>query len=197
MNSHPTQDQAGSGSVAGPASPPPNYTSFSQAQQQFPTAQQEKQQLGQQSSMDDKMQNVHLSQRQATLNDDAPENLPGGAPGAGHFVGASATVDDVGTFNGGSYRISHRDTNTIVTLQLAAGCPIVAKPGEAMMFLLHLVGHYADASSFDRCNDFHVADHHPQRRRQILHEEIPRRRRDGSVDIRWARRASVSSIFHG
>lgn len=35
----------------------------------------------------------------------------------------------MGTFNGGSYRISHRDTNTIVTIQLAMGCPITVKPG--------------------------------------------------------------------
>ena len=53
-----------------------------------------------------------------------------GAPAVGSFVGAGATQqDDVGTFNGGSYRISHRDTNSIVTLQLAMGCPITAKPG--------------------------------------------------------------------
>ena len=55
--------------------------------------------------------------------------MPGGAPPQGHFVGASATLDDVGTFNGGSYRISHRDSNTIVTIQLAMGCPLTVKPG--------------------------------------------------------------------
>ena len=38
-------------------------------------------------------------------------------------------VDDVGTFNGGSYRISHRDCNTILTIQLAVGCPLQTKPG--------------------------------------------------------------------
>lgn len=58
--------------------------------------------------------------------------MPGGAPAAGHFVGASATQEVVGTFNGGSYRISHRDTNTILTLQLAMGCPLHAKPGELL-----------------------------------------------------------------
>jgi hypothetical protein len=42
---------------------------------------------------------------------------------------ASTTADDVGTFNGGSYRVSHRDTNTILTVQLAIGCPFTAKPG--------------------------------------------------------------------
>lgn len=58
------------------------------------------------------------------------DQMPGGAPPAGQFSGAGATTqDDVGTFNGGSYRISHRDTNSILTLQLAMGCPITAKPG--------------------------------------------------------------------
>jgi hypothetical protein len=42
---------------------------------------------------------------------------------------SATNMDDVGTFNGGSYRISHRDTNTILTIQLAMGCPLVAKPG--------------------------------------------------------------------
>ncbi|KAE8452887.1 hypothetical protein EG329_013159 [Mollisiaceae sp. DMI_Dod_QoI] len=56
-------------------------------------------------------------------------NLDHGAPSAAHFVGASTTQDDVGTFNGGSYRISHRDTNSILTLQLAMGCPLTVKPG--------------------------------------------------------------------
>lgn len=53
-----------------------------------------------------------------------------------HFVGAGANAapgtvaaDDVGTFNGGSFRVSHRDTNTILTIQLAMGCPFTVKPG--------------------------------------------------------------------
>lgn len=54
---------------------------------------------------------------------------PSGAPPQGQFVGAGATVDDVGTFNGGSYRISHRDSNTVCTVQLAIGCPLTVKPG--------------------------------------------------------------------
>ncbi|CAK7211624.1 hypothetical protein SBRCBS47491_001187 [Sporothrix bragantina] len=52
-----------------------------------------------------------------------------GAPPPGMFTGVTAVVDDVGTFNGGSYRISHRDCNTILTIQLAIGCPLTAKPG--------------------------------------------------------------------
>ncbi|KAL8731055.1 MAG: hypothetical protein Q9166_003706 [cf. Caloplaca sp. 2 TL-2023] len=63
------------------------------------------------------------------LNTDKLSQMPGGAPVAGHFQGVTATQDDVGTFNGGSYRISHRDSNTILTLQLAMGCPLQAKPG--------------------------------------------------------------------
>lgn len=63
------------------------------------------------------------------LDTSNPVNLMAGAPPPGHFVGAGATVDDVGTFNGGSYRISHRDCNTILTIQLAVGCPLTARPG--------------------------------------------------------------------
>jgi hypothetical protein len=57
--------------------------------------------------------------------------IPGGAPAYGEFVGAqSITRDDVGTFNGGSYRLSHRDTNSLLTLQLAMGCPMTVRPGQ-------------------------------------------------------------------
>lgn len=66
------------------------------------------------------------SPRQQSFN---INRVPGGAPPPGQFTGAQATVDDVGTFNGGSYRISHRDSNTIVTIQLAMGCPLTVKPG--------------------------------------------------------------------
>lgn len=66
---------------------------------------------------------------QPALDTSQSGNLDHGAPAATHFVGASTTQDDVGTFNGGSYRISHRDTNSILTLQLAMGCPLTVKPG--------------------------------------------------------------------
>ena len=68
-----------------------------------------------------------------------------GAPSAGQFVGATSTVvDDVGTFNGGSYRISHRDCNTVLTIQLAIGCPLDARPGAmiAMSPSIQLKGSY-------------------------------------------------------
>ncbi|KAL2167092.1 hypothetical protein VTG60DRAFT_1712 [Thermothelomyces hinnuleus] len=71
----------------------------------------------------------HLQQPQSQLQPQAPIIDPTGTPAAGHFVGASTIVDDVGTFNGGSYRISHRDCNSILTIQLAIGCPIEARPG--------------------------------------------------------------------
>ncbi|OHE95325.1 hypothetical protein CORC01_09336 [Colletotrichum orchidophilum] len=67
-----------------------------------------------------------------------PSNLVGGAPPPQHFIGATAIVDDVGTFNGGSYRISHRDSNTILTVQLAMGCPLHAKPG-VMVAMSHSI----------------------------------------------------------
>lgn len=54
--------------------------------------------------------------------------MPGGAPPASHFT-TQHNVDDVGQFNGGAYRISHRDTNTIVTVQLAIGAPLHVKAG--------------------------------------------------------------------
>ena len=63
------------------------------------------------------------------------EKMPGGAPSHGEFVGATSTnQDDVGTFNGGSYRISHRDTNSLLTVQLAMGCPMVVRPGKRVYF---------------------------------------------------------------
>jgi len=72
-------------------------------------------------------------------------SLISGAPPAGQFQGATAIVnDDVGTFNGGSYRISHRDCNTILTIQLAIGCPLDARPGAmiAMSPSIQLKGNY-------------------------------------------------------
>lgn len=67
---------------------------------------------------------------EAPVDTNNSANLQGGAPAAMQFLGAMATVDDVGTFNGGSYRISHRDSNTVLTIQLATGCPLTAKPGK-------------------------------------------------------------------
>ncbi|PBP20096.1 DUF124 domain-containing protein [Diplocarpon rosae] len=63
------------------------------------------------------------------LDISAASNSDHGAPAPGHFVGAGTSQDDVGTFNGGSYRISHRDTNSILTCQLAMGCPLTVRPG--------------------------------------------------------------------
>ncbi|RVX67108.1 hypothetical protein B0A52_08351 [Exophiala mesophila] len=62
---------------------------------------------------------------------DERSTIVAGVPRAELFQGAQATTtaDDVGTFNGGSYRISHRDTNSVLTIQLAVGCPLIARPG--------------------------------------------------------------------
>lgn len=73
------------------------------------------------------------------------EQMPGGAPPRGEFKGASSTSEDnVGTFNGGSYRVSHRDVNSILTIQLAMGAPLVAKPGAmiSMSTTITLKGEY-------------------------------------------------------
>jgi hypothetical protein len=113
--------------------PPPPTSTSPPYQQQFqppPSAPQqsaynfpEKQHLG-------PPPDHHEHYEEPPLDTSNIDNLDHGAPSAAHFVGASATQDDVGTFNGGSYRISHRDTNTILTLQLAVGCPLTAKPGK-------------------------------------------------------------------
>ncbi|RGP68124.1 hypothetical protein FLONG3_8298 [Fusarium longipes] len=68
-------------------------------------------------------------QEQQKADGTAVAMIASGAPQVGQFVGAEATSDDIGTFNGGSYRISHRDTNSILTIQLAMGCPMSGKPG--------------------------------------------------------------------
>ncbi|CAI7589993.1 unnamed protein product [Penicillium palitans] len=58
------------------------------------------------------------------------QKMPGGAPAYGEFAGARGTdQDDTGSFNGGGYRISHRDTNSVLTVQLAMGCPLTVRPG--------------------------------------------------------------------
>lgn len=71
--------------------------------------------------------NRPISQLSGHTGTSAQGAAAGGGPAS--FVGAVATSDDVGTFNGGSYRISHRDCNTVLTIQLAMGCPLGAKPG--------------------------------------------------------------------
>ncbi|MCJ1365641.1 hypothetical protein MMC16_004766 [Acarospora aff. strigata] len=131
--------------------PPPlnNGSRLSYQQAPSPQQQQQQQQQPQQAQQQQQQQQQEVSESpppggnvggqpsypQPALSPGQPLNtnrvsqMPGGAPPAGHFVGATATQDDVGTFNGGSYRISHRDSNTILTLQLAIGCPLVAKPG--------------------------------------------------------------------
>ncbi|CAI6333819.1 unnamed protein product [Periconia digitata] len=68
-------------------------------------------------------QQQHQSERQAP-----PPQQQAVQASQPQFVDSTQS-DDVGTFNGGSYRISHRNTNSILTIQLASGCPLTAKPG--------------------------------------------------------------------
>ncbi|KAK5661406.1 hypothetical protein OQA88_11305 [Cercophora sp. LCS_1] len=83
-------------------------------------------------------------QYQQQIEGDPTASLIAGAPAAGQFSGVAAVNDDVGTFNGGSYRISHRDCNTILTIQLAIGCPLEARSGAmiAMSPSIVLKGNY-------------------------------------------------------
>jgi hypothetical protein len=79
-------------------------------------------------------QQMPLSPMQSQFGNVGQPQQQVAAPSQPQFAGAGAgqpstTADDVGTFNGGSYRVSHRDTNTILTVQLAIGCPLTAKPG--------------------------------------------------------------------
>ncbi|KAM4055833.1 mitochondrial biogenesis [Hirsutella rhossiliensis] len=90
----------------------------------------------------------HPTQQQAPFYASPPPFSNGGAPyppdkasgqqsgvgtplPTGHLVGPGTGVaaDDVGNFHGGSYRISHRDSNTVLSVNLAGGCPLDAKPG--------------------------------------------------------------------
>jgi hypothetical protein len=80
------------------------------------------------------------------LNTDQTAYVGVGAPPAGHFIGAGATEDDVGSFNGGSYRISHRDTNTLLTIQLAIGCPITVRSCTLHFPPVSLLKYKADVS---------------------------------------------------
>lgn len=98
-------------------------------------------------------------EEQSALDTSVSANLFAGAPPAVHFVGASATDDDVGTFNGGSYRISHRDTNTLLTIQLAIGCSLTSKSGRR--FFLGQ-GQRTELMQYPRCYDCHVPDCHAQ-----------------------------------
>lgn len=58
--------------------------------------------------------------------------MTGGAPAQEDLTAASrADLDNTGVFNGGSYRISHRDSNSVLTVQLAMGCPLTVRPGKS------------------------------------------------------------------
>ncbi|KAI9786371.1 MAG: hypothetical protein M1816_008032 [Peltula sp. TS41687] len=118
------QQQPGNGGGRTPAPPYQTHPSYSGQQSPAPQQQQKQQHYPPPSGA-----GYPTSGGGHPTNLNSPGQLPGGAPAAEHFQGGSANADDIGTFNGGSYRISHRDSNTIVTLQLAMGCPVVAKPG--------------------------------------------------------------------
>ncbi|KAK0102487.1 hypothetical protein ONS95_006103 [Cadophora gregata] len=111
---------------------PPNFshrTSYQQPPAQAPASPPYEQPQQQAYGHHSAHQSMEYPPEKPALDTSATANLDHGAPAAEHFVGVSTTQDDVGTFNGGSYRISHRDTNTILTCQLAMGCPLTVRPG--------------------------------------------------------------------
>ena len=88
------------------------------------------------------------------------------------FAGAGSTsADDVGTFNGGSYRVSHRDTNTILTVQLAIGCPFTAKPGASYLPIYDLCSNGDGTLITSRRDDSNDTNHNAQR----YHEVFPKK----------------------
>jgi hypothetical protein len=86
------------------------------------------------------MEKMNLANQYQQQQGGQPPTYGQGAPAQGppaeeHLAQAdidaalSSHVDDTGTFNGGAFRISHRDTNSLLTVQLAVGCPLHVKPG--------------------------------------------------------------------
>jgi len=123
-------------------SAPPTYPQEDEASG-YPADKQPQQQQQQQQPQQQQQQPQPQPQ-QSIADTTSPASLIAGAPAAGQFSGVTGVVDDVGTFNGGSYRISHRDCNTILTVQLAIGCPLDARPGTmiAMSPSIQLKGAY-------------------------------------------------------
>ncbi len=66
----------------------------------------------------------------ATVQDPMDNMIPHPKSPARHFVGAGPMVDEAGEFSGGIFTVSHRDANTILTIQLKSTSRITARPGE-------------------------------------------------------------------
>ncbi|EPS26967.1 hypothetical protein PDE_01907 [Penicillium oxalicum 114-2] len=134
--SPPPTGPAQGGAYPGPplsTSPPINEKQYLQHQEQQQQQQQQQQQHVSNNTFAQQYNGAAVPQKTRTPSlsqqPTPPVQLPG-APAPGQFIGAHATNEDnVGTFNGGSYRISHRDSNSLLTIQLAVGCPLTAKPG--------------------------------------------------------------------
>jgi hypothetical protein len=95
----------------------------------------------------------------------------------------------VGTFNGGSFRISHRDTNSILTIQLAIGCPMVAKPGTFSKSEYYELFAKTSDRGYD-CND---TLNPLERSFQVQPEKGSDRWRVGAFDLHWPRRSIAST----
>ncbi|KAG8625218.1 hypothetical protein KVT40_006969 [Elsinoe batatas] len=112
-------------------SPPPQQTTFTPPPQQPQQPQQQQQPYLQhrQSGYASPPQSPPLDKEFASMNLSPTPVSIATQPSASASATPAANPDDVGTFNGGSYRISHRSTNTLLTLQLAINCPLIVRPG--------------------------------------------------------------------
>lgn len=77
-------------------------------------------------SEDENNQHVPLN---ATVQEPLGHNIPESKNRVHHFVGLGAAVEEAGEFNGGCFTVSHRDANTILSIELKPSCRIIARPG--------------------------------------------------------------------
>ncbi|KAF4550347.1 Hypothetical protein D9617_17g046150 [Elsinoe fawcettii] len=109
-------------------SPPPQQTTFQSPPPQQTTFTPPPQQLHRQSGYASPPQSPPLDKEFASMNL-SPTPVSINTQPSAVASQPPTNPDDVGTFNGGSYRISHRSTNTLLTLQLAINCPLIVRPG--------------------------------------------------------------------
>ena len=81
---------------------------------------------------------MHIGQQQQQWGQDQQQQGQWGQQQSqGH--GQAATQADHGNFQGGSYTVTHRDTNAVLTIDIAQGAAVKSKPG-AMIHMSGTVG---------------------------------------------------------
>ena len=124
------------------------------------------------------------------------EQIPGKAHFVADFVGATSTTqDDEGDFDGGHYTISHRSTNTLLTLQLDGKHALTVKPGKLSMFpccAWLLASELTIWFRGDGCNGYKPE---PSWRISIFVQETACTCRDDCIYCSKSRRAPTCSYF--